>query len=132
MTARKAKTGEEAEMNIRATYRDHEKAKGFERVQLACLLGRIKPKESPYRIALDASELYKLASSLSALAVAHCNYGLSPRQETREENMCKRVALIASWYGLTAQCSGDPRGYVVRLDGPGIVRNGMGDGFGVA
>jgi hypothetical protein len=33
---------------------------------------------------------------------------------------------------LAAHCYGDPRGYVVRLKGDGVVQNGWGDGFGVA
>jgi len=116
---------------LRCNYRDHEKSPDFNRTQL-CGLMMATGKFNLYQAALDATQLYKLAKSLAALSVANCNYGLSKRQETRGENIAKDVEMIASWYGWKATTGGDPRGYVVRLHGPGIPQNGWGDGFGVA
>lgn len=124
----------ETEQSLRMTYRNHEKDRDFNAFHLAANLVTLRPKESTYRVALDAAQLYKLARSLSALAVARCNYELSKRQETRSENIARDISTIAGWYGLKASCSGDPRGYVVRLL-PGkkkLAANGWGDGFGIA
>ena len=101
-------------------------------VQLAVMLGRLAPKERQYKVAADASEIIKSARSLAALSVADCNYGLTKRQETRRQNLAKRVNALAAEYGLEAGCYGDPRGYVVRLHGKDVVQNGFGEGFGVA
>lgn len=128
---------EQDRMDTRSRYsREVEGRPEFNAVHLAALLSRIAlaidPQPNPYIVALDAGKLFGLAKQLSALSIAYCNHGLTPRQETRRENLAAKVKEIASWYGLTAETYGDPRGYVVRLTGPGIVKNGMGDGFGVA
>lgn len=111
---------------------DVEKFKDFNAVHLAAVLQHAKPEERAYVAARDATLIYRLARSTAALAVASCNYGLSARQETRRENIAKEISAIAAHYGLTASCYGDPRGYTVRLEGPGVVSTGWGDGFGVA
>lgn len=111
---------------------DAEKSKGFNAVHLAAVMQREKPNERAFIAARDAAHIYELAKSVSALAVASCNYGLSARQETRRENIAKEINEIAARWGFTAYCFGDPRGYTVRLEGPGIEKNGWGDGFGVA
>lgn len=122
----------EAQQKIRAKYM-RGGDKGLEPFQLAAIMARQGCAPSnPYHVALDAQRIVKLARSLASLAVQHCNRGLSPRQEAREMNIAAEIKTIAAWYGLKASTSGDPRGYVVRLDGPGVPRNGWGDGFGVA
>jgi hypothetical protein len=85
-------------------------------------------REVPSVVARDVAELRKAAKSLENLAVNDCNYGLSPRQETRRANLAKQVQEIAERYHLAAETSGDPRGCVVKLFDPGDER--LGDGFG--
>jgi hypothetical protein len=121
----------------RADYlREVEKRPEFNAIHLAAELSRIalsRPEPAnPYQVALDATKLFGLGKQLAALSVASCNYGLTDRQEKRREKLAERAQEIASWYGLKADCYGDPRGYVLRLSGPGIKANGFGDGFGVA
>lgn len=121
------------QMETRARYRDAiEKRPEFNAVHLAAVLMEAAPKERPYIVALDAGKLFGLAKQIAALALVDCNYGMTTRQERRREKLAAMVTEVASWYGLKAHCSGDPRGYVVRLSGPTIKPNGMGDGFGVA
>ncbi len=90
-----------------------------------------RPLNQYHLTARDAARLLSLANSLRGLAVAHCNHGLTPRQETRESNMREEVRTIAGWYGLTADCNGDPRGAVVRLQGEGLPSNSLGGGWGL-
>jgi hypothetical protein len=99
--------------------------------RLAILLSRQRPNNPEHLTALDAARLMKLAKQLASLAVAHCNVGLSERQEKREENIAAEIKTIAGWYGLKASTSGDPRGYVVRLEGGLAPKSGWGDGFGI-
>lgn len=121
------------QMDTRARYRDAiEKRPGFNALHLAALLAQAAPKEKPYICALDAGKIFGLAKQLAALSVASCNYGLSSRQEKRQERLAREVVEIAGWYGLKATTGGDPRGYVVRLTGKNVTANGWGDGFGVA
>lgn len=87
-------------------------------------------------IALRSAELIKLGNTLSNLAVADCNYGLSPRQETRRENIIKRISAIGKELGVTFETNGDPRGYVLKLMTPKTgAYNSMGgasEGWGIA
>ena len=55
-------------------------------------------------------ELRKISKALHTQDENACNYGLTKRQETRVENLEKRAADIAEWYGLKAYHQGDPRG----------------------
>lgn len=119
------------QMAIRAEYRDHEKAKGFEGLYLAAMLGRIRPDLKSYQVALDAAQIVTLTKRMANYALQHCNYGLTERQEKIQKSTSKKIETVASFYGLKAHCYGDPRGYVVRLEGEGIEKNGWGDGFGV-
>lgn len=116
-----------AEQSHRASYSNLETTP----LRLAMMLQRKRPNNPEHLTALDAARLIKLAKSKAALAVAACNYQLSPRQESRAANIGEEIRLIASWYGFTAETSGDPRGYVVRLHGPDVIKTGWGDGFGV-
>jgi hypothetical protein len=100
--------------------------------QLATMLARRPSGGTSYSIAVDCANLIKAAKSIAALALADCNYGLTPRQETRRENLAKACNAIAAKYGLKAKCYGGPRGFTVRLDGPEVEKNGWGDGFGIA
>jgi hypothetical protein len=83
-------------------------------------------------VAIDAATLTKIGKALASLAVAQCNREWLPRDETRRRNLTEQAEALAAGYGLTVTAHGDPRGYVLRLHGEGIYRNGWGDGFGVA
>lgn len=85
-----------------------------------------------YQIALDSYTLTRLGKRLASYALAMCNTGLNESQERAREKVAAQAQEVAGWYDLTAQCHGDPRGYVLRVDGEGVQRNGMGDGFGIA
>ena|ERR1051326_3871695 len=123
----------EAEQEIRLKYRDEcERRPERNALHLACILGRYRPELQPHLVALDAAKLWGMGRQIAALAVAQCNYGLTDRQEKRREKLSELCKTIAGWYGLTAETFGDPRGYVVRLHGRNIPKNGWGDGFGVA
>lgn len=124
--------------DIRAKYRTRTEST-LEPFQLAALLmqralthGQPDELRTINVIAIDAATLSKIAKALQSLAVAQCNREWTKRDETRRLNLAKEAHAIAEAYGLTVTTHGDPRGYVVRLHGDGIYRNGWGDGFGVA
>lgn len=72
-------------------------------------------------------ELMKLARSYQRLQEADCNYGLSPRQQTRERNIEKRIRAIVERLGLSGvKFSGDPRGYTVKIVLPSGKTNNWG------
>lgn len=105
---------------------------GTELTMLCAHLARIRPDLRAPLIAADALELHSTGKRLAALSIASCNHGLTPRQETRQTNLEKHAETIAGFYGLTAIIDDHPLGYALRVDGPGIERNGWGEGFGVA
>lgn len=119
---------------IRAKYRNRTDNK-LAAFQLAALLMQRTDHGSANSInvvAIDAATLQTIGRALSSLAVAQCNREWTKRDETRRTNLKKEATAIAASYGLTITASGDPRGYVLRLHGPDIYRNGWGDGFGIA
>lgn len=79
-------------------------------------------------IASDVAELRSAARSLERLAIEDCNYGLSDRQFKRRDRLVETVDAIAKTYDLSAHCSGDPRGLVVRLFS--LTQPDTGDAFG--
>ena len=95
---------------------------------LAAVLAQRNPTNMPFAIMRDVATLRRNAKALHRLAEHDCNYGLSPRQETRRDNLAAQVKAIAWVYRLEATCSGDPRGAVVKLAGPAIPN--AGDGMG--
>ncbi|OFX03301.1 MAG: hypothetical protein A3E78_12255 [Alphaproteobacteria bacterium RIFCSPHIGHO2_12_FULL_63_12] len=117
---------------FRAILRNDRIEKLADQYHLAAVLALRRPTERPYVAALDAAALYGLARQVEALAVKECNVSLTERDERRRERLREKIEIVAGWYGLTAKCYGDPRGYVVRLHGEGLPQNGWGGGFGVA
>ncbi len=83
---------------------------------------------APFAIMRDVATLRRNAKALQRLAEAACNYGLTPRQETRQASLTRQVEAIAYVYRLTADCNGDPRGAAVKLYDCNDDRKG--DGFG--
>lgn len=120
------------EIEFRAARRSDAIEKAADRLHLAAELARRRPDERPYVAAIDAALLQRIGRALAALAVKDCNAGVTPRDEKRRERLATEAATIASWYGLSVTCHGDPRGYAMRLHGPDLTRTGWGEGFGVA
>lgn len=60
-------------------------------------------------------ELQKIAVSLHRLDINQCNYGLTPRQEKRMENLEKKANDIAKGFNLKAYHQDDPRGGTLYL-----------------
>jgi len=83
-------------------------------------------------VAIDAATISTIARQIAALALKSCNIGLNERDKKRWERLKAELQAIAKGYSLTITTNGDVRGYVVRLHGDDIYRNGWGDGFGVA
>lgn len=119
------------EMEFRAKFRNSDLESRASELHLAVMLYARRPVRE-YLAAIDAAVLQKIGRALSVLAVKECNMGLSEADEKRREKLATQAATVAAWYGLTVAAHGDPRGYVLRLHGEGVERNGMGDGFGVA
>ena len=94
---------------------------------LGALFAAAAPSLTPRIIADDVAALRRIARSLDSLAIAACNYGLSPRQETRQSNLAAQAVALAEPYGFRCETSGDPRGYVVKLFDP--ENETRGDGF---
>lgn len=65
-------------------------------------------------------ELEKIAKQLHRLYEAHCNYGLTARQEKREEKLREKARKLAEQLGLKVYIQGDPRGlplYLIEKEG---------------
>lgn len=122
----------EQEIEFRASRRNDAVEKAADAMYLAAVLAQLRSTERAYVAAIDAALLNHIGRALSAVAIRDCNYGGSKGDETRRANLAKQAATIAAWYGLTVTTYGDPRGYVLRLHGPGLPQNGWGEGFGVA
>jgi len=60
-------------------------------------------------------ELRKISWSLRHLNENSCNYGLTPRQEKREENLEKKAKELGEGLGFKVYFQGDPRGCAVYL-----------------
>ena len=63
-------------------------------------------------VAYLVEKLEKLSAQAHRLDEASCNYGLTPRQETRRDNIGKQVDKLMTENGLIpAKENHDPRGY---------------------
>jgi hypothetical protein len=60
-------------------------------------------------------ELRRISRSLHTLDENACNYGLTPRQEKREESLKRKAQDLASRLGLFVYHQGDPRGVSLYL-----------------
>lgn len=80
----------------------------------------------------DAIEIHKLARHLTRYAEKDCNVGLNDSDKRTVDRLEKRIAELLQACGLKANFSGDPRGYVVKVQGlPGNTWGGDSEGFGV-
>jgi hypothetical protein len=92
-------------------------------------------KRTPREAAHDATELYRLASSLHRFNEIECNCGLTERQEQRRQELQEQVKAVLDRAGLTLNhFQGDPRGYAVYIDLPDGSYNSFGgreNGYGI-
>ena len=68
--------------------------------------------------ARQVAQIYMPARRLSRLAVADCNDGLTDKQKRLEVRTSAALAALGEELGVTFTLSGDPRGYVVKMDTP--------------
>lgn len=71
------------------------------------------------RLGLDAQEiadLHRIAKALHGLAEAHCNYGLTERQERRWARLENEAKAICAKYDMPLYIQGDPRGWPLHLN----------------
>ena len=110
-------------------------------VQLAAHLSRITAKQMPElpgsfaaraaRVA--AMQLQKLGRRAHRLAERDCNGTLTEAQHEQElERILSAVAVQLKPYALSANITGDPRGYCLKIMGlPGNTWGGDESGFGI-
>jgi len=55
-------------------------------------------------------ELRKISRQLHKLDEDNCNFGLTPKQEKRENTLFEKAQNIAKKFGILAYHQGDPRG----------------------
>lgn len=55
-------------------------------------------------------ELQKISRQVHNLDINSCNYGLTDRQEKREDKLIKKASEIAERFNLKVYHQGDPRG----------------------
>ena len=121
---------EKTEIETRASMRNDKTERVADEYHLAAFLAQRRPSERPYVAALDAAMLTQIGRRLNSMAAANCNYGSTPRRDNAARKLAAQAATIASWYGCTTDCDGDPRGFVLRLHGSSVPNNNFGDGFG--
>ena len=92
-------------------------------------------KRTPHEAAHDATELCRLANSLSRLNELACNSGFSERQERRKQQLQKRIKTVLVGAGLILNhFESDPRGFAVYIDLPDGSYNSFGgreNGYGI-
>lgn len=105
----------------------------------------------PEKVAADALALLRIGASVSNWAVRYCNgqgsewraypNGGGAYVWTEKDDAAKgkadaralaKASDIAARYGATVEIGGDPRGYVLRLHLASGLKNGWGEGWGVA
>lgn len=65
-----------------------------------------------------ANQLWSFGLPSQQLAEAACNRELTPREESYDNRLDKRVEEIGKELGLTAYRQGDPRGWTIRVKVP--------------
>ena len=87
-----------------------------------------------FDLAHEVAELLALAKRLDRYNETECNYGLTPAQEKRVENLEKRIRAMCDTWRIGVKFNGDPRGYAVRLMFPDQSYNTWGgaeEGWGI-
>jgi hypothetical protein len=115
-----------------------------ERIQAAAELSAVLVEEArnagtefyPHIVARDVMALMAISRRMTTLSIRQCNEGWDDAQYARAERArdraLKQIREIGASYGFKgASVSGDPRGFVVRIDLASGRKNGWGDGWGV-
>jgi hypothetical protein len=89
-------------------------------------------QKSAYAVVADATAIHAHARKLSRFAETECNREVTDKELKRAAHSEQVILKILKEYGLSALFSGDPRGYVVKIQGlPGNTWGGDSEGFGV-
>lgn len=99
----------------------------------ALFYSRAKEGTSP-GAGMKFDRVWSLSRSYARLQEAECNYGLTPRQESRQKNIEQEISGICEELGFRVRFDGDPRGYTVRIFFPTGEYNSWGgeeDGWGI-
>ncbi len=106
--------------------------------QLGALLARIAPKSSPHVIGMAASLMLTAAKQCGRAAIRECNVGDDEHTDRwrrmAKAKMVKAFDLLGWPPGeCTYTMRGDPRGYVVKLNGPTARANSneLGGDYGI-
>ena len=105
-----------------------------ETATLNALLERIditSPALSHDGAAYGALQLMRLSGRYARLQVIACNTELTDRQRARERKLEDDITALCDALGLELDLSGDPRGYVVKVD-LGHQSNELGGWWGIA
>ena len=101
--------------------------------ELACRIQRANPAILPHAVVACASRLTRLARSYQHLAETACNRKLTAREWCRQGNIEEDIRRELLGLSIGVTFTGDPRGYVVKLQFPGGASNTLGDdGWGIA
>lgn len=100
-------------------------------LNLAVIIGRKRRSLTPHGIAHDCAELQHISNALHSLAEAECNYGLTPRQEKRRENLEATARAVAKGWRVPISFQNDPRGRPISLELGAGVSNSWGGGWRV-
>lgn len=63
----------------------------------------------------DIRALLRSAATVQRIAVLACNRELDKTEEKADARACARVEELGKKYGCRVKCSGDPRGYCVKV-----------------
>lgn len=87
-------------------------------IEFTLTMARELPEQAPGHLSSVLAELCGIARKLQRSNENDCNYGLSPRQEKRAENLTRKAAELAKSIGCGMVANGDPRGYPLFLTVP--------------
>lgn len=99
---------------------------------LAVALGR-RSRKAPAQIAADILALHRLGKRATTRALRACNDSSYQRFSRDGELLRAKVSPLAKQYRASAEITGDPRGYCLKLTGLGIWNTWGGEetGYGV-
>lgn len=101
-------------------------------IELTLTMARELPEAPSGQLADVLAELCTIARQLQRSNENDCNYGLSPRQEKRAENLTRKAAELAKSIGCGIVANSDPRGYALFLTVPSGLTTDWGErGIGV-
>lgn len=87
-------------------------------VEFSVTIARELPDQAPGHLTAVLAELCSISRKLQRSNEAACNYGQSPRQQKRADNLTAKAAELAKSIGCGMVANGDPRGYPLFLTVP--------------